>query len=130
MCHAPNLLTTPFSKKCREMIEMHRFLFDSFCRLSSSSPPFLNTCFATETDYILGFPDNENRYRPEHCPSLSGLKLERIVGGQHHSIVLDKTGCSLRVSRSLESCVFYTFYPLHCKAAFCVSAFLVCPIVH
>lgn len=43
-------------------------------------------------DLLVGFPDDINRFRPEYAPLLSGMKIQHIDGGQHHSLILDKDG--------------------------------------
>ncbi|CAK8691287.1 unnamed protein product [Clavelina lepadiformis] len=40
----------------------------------------------------LGFPDNEDRFRPQSVPSLTALGVKFIAGGQHHTLILDKKG--------------------------------------
>jgi len=39
-----------------------------------------------------GFPDHENRYLPEEVPALSYRSWKHIVGGPHHTLLLDTHG--------------------------------------
>lgn len=63
-------------------------------------------CFGLNNSYQLGIDDGEDRYQPEIQPSIKlDYKIVKIVGGMHHTLLLDSAGCVIIIT----VCMFLIF---------------------